>query len=182
MHATLHGLTHRWVGGGGSGGSAGAAASAAAADGEALVSSAATAEAPGGGDGLVSIAEEADEPSCSRLVSTLDAAASFRTAIGAGASSCSPPAPWWSPLWRLPPGVLAEAASRGRWLLLLLLLQSLSSFILDGFENLLRSHLAVTLYLTMCVGAGGNAGAFDSHTHTHTRTHTSPPPPLSPLI
>lgn len=51
-----------------------------------------------------------------------------------------------------------EAWSRGRWLLGLLLLQSLSSFVLDSYQQLLRDHTVVVLFLTMLVGAGGNAG------------------------
>ena len=45
-----------------------------------------------------------------------------------------------------------------RWLLGLLVLQSSSSFVLDRYSELLREHLVVTLFLTMLVGAGGNAG------------------------
>ncbi|PRW55900.1 Magnesium transporter [Chlorella sorokiniana] len=51
-----------------------------------------------------------------------------------------------------------EAWSRGRWLLGLLVLQSMSSVVLDSYQELLRDHLVVTLFLTMLVGAGGNAG------------------------
>ncbi|PSC71584.1 Magnesium transporter [Micractinium conductrix] len=51
-----------------------------------------------------------------------------------------------------------EAWSRGRWLLGLLVLQSTSSFVLDSYQELLKEHLVVTLFLTMLVGAGGNAG------------------------
>lgn len=54
--------------------------------------------------------------------------------------------------------VIDEALSRGRWLLGLLILQSTSSFVLDQYQELLRDHLVVTLFLTMLVGAGGNAG------------------------
>ena len=43
-------------------------------------------------------------------------------------------------------------------LVMLLLLQSLSSVILNRFEGLLHSHVEVMLFLTMLVGAGGNAG------------------------
>lgn len=56
------------------------------------------------------------------------------------------------------PPILAEAWARGRWLLGLLALQSTSSFVLDAYQGLLRDHLVVTLFLTMLVGAGGNAG------------------------
>ena len=45
-----------------------------------------------------------------------------------------------------------------RWLLGLLVLQSTSSMVLDLYQDLLRNHLVVTLFLTMLVGAGGNAG------------------------
>ena len=38
------------------------------------------------------------------------------------------------------------------------MLQSSSSFILDRYEPLIREHLFITLFLTMLVGAGGNAG------------------------
>ena len=51
-----------------------------------------------------------------------------------------------------------EACARRRWLLGLLVLQSMSSFVLDSYQELLRNHLVVTLFLTMLVGAGGNAG------------------------
>lgn len=54
--------------------------------------------------------------------------------------------------------LLSEAWNRGRWLLGLLVLQSMSSFVLDWYQQLLRDHLVVTLFLTMLVGAGGNAG------------------------
>ncbi|KAF6248339.1 hypothetical protein COO60DRAFT_1289482 [Scenedesmus sp. NREL 46B-D3] len=51
-----------------------------------------------------------------------------------------------------------EAVTRGRWLLGLLVLQSTSSFVLDSYQDLLKDHIVVTLFLTMLVGAGGNAG------------------------
>ena len=56
------------------------------------------------------------------------------------------------------PTVLKEFWSRGRWLLGLLVLQSSSSFVLDKYTHLIQKHLVVTLFLTMLVGAGGNAG------------------------
>ncbi|CAM9905759.1 unnamed protein product, partial [Ectocarpus sp. 8 AP-2014] len=55
-------------------------------------------------------------------------------------------------------GPIAESYTRGRWLLGLLVLQSSSSFVLDHYQDLLREHVVVTLFLTMLVGAGGNAG------------------------
>lgn len=54
--------------------------------------------------------------------------------------------------------VIDEALSRGRWLLGLLICQSMSAKILESFRELIRDHLVVTLFLTMLVGAGGNAG------------------------
>ena len=53
---------------------------------------------------------------------------------------------------------LCSCCARRRWLLGLLVLQSMSSFVLDSYQELLREHLVVTLFLTMLVGAGGNAG------------------------
>ena len=49
---------------------------------------------------------------------------------------------------------------RGRVSLLagLLLFQSCSSFILSSFEMLLQKHSVIVCFLTMLVGAGGNAG------------------------
>ena len=40
----------------------------------------------------------------------------------------------------------------------LLILQSGSSFILQSFAELISRHILITMYLTMLVGAGGNAG------------------------
>lgn len=45
------------------------------------------------------------------------------------------------------------------WLLVLLVLQSLSSFVLKRFELLIIDHPVIILFLTMLVGAGGNAGS-----------------------
>ncbi|GMH58726.1 hypothetical protein TrLO_g10938 [Triparma laevis f. longispina] len=47
---------------------------------------------------------------------------------------------------------------RGKWLVGLLVLQSCSSFILAANEALLQRHPAIIYFLTMLVGAGGNAG------------------------
>lgn len=58
----------------------------------------------------------------------------------------------------LEPSVMVEAWSRAKWLLGLLVLQSSSSLILNEYEALIKDHLVVTLFLTMLVGAGGNAG------------------------
>ena len=40
----------------------------------------------------------------------------------------------------------------------LLLVQSLSQFILERYETLISRHVIISLFLTMLVGAGGNAG------------------------
>lgn len=47
---------------------------------------------------------------------------------------------------------------RLRVLVMLLLLQSLSQVVLQAFEGLIAANIAVPLFLTMLVGAGGNAG------------------------
>ena len=49
-------------------------------------------------------------------------------------------------------------ADRAGWLVGLLILQSCSSFILSSNETLLKSHIVLVQFLTMLVGAGGNAG------------------------
>lgn len=48
--------------------------------------------------------------------------------------------------------------ARASWLVGLLMLQSASSFILAGEQDLLSAHPVVVYFLTMLVGAGGNAG------------------------
>jgi len=54
--------------------------------------------------------------------------------------------------------VCQDAMSRASVLVTLLLVQSLSSIILDRYKELLTNHVIVSLFLTMLVGAGGNAG------------------------
>jgi len=49
-------------------------------------------------------------------------------------------------------------ADRAGWLVGLLILQSCSSFILSSNQGLLQSHIVLVQFLTMLVGAGGNAG------------------------
>jgi len=53
---------------------------------------------------------------------------------------------------------LQSLADRAGWLIGLLVLQSLSSFILAKNESLLQHHTVIVQFLTMLVGAGGNAG------------------------
>lgn len=47
---------------------------------------------------------------------------------------------------------------RAGWLVMLLMFQSTSSIILERFEILIKTHPVVIYFLTMLVGAGGNAG------------------------
>lgn len=51
-----------------------------------------------------------------------------------------------------------QLRDRAQWLVGLLILQSCSSFILKKNEDLLQSHTEIVHFLTMLVGAGGNAG------------------------
>ena len=51
-----------------------------------------------------------------------------------------------------------SAVDRAGWLVGLLVFQSLSSFILAQNELLLQQHAVIVQFLTMLVGAGGNAG------------------------
>jgi cation transporter-like permease len=51
-----------------------------------------------------------------------------------------------------------KIADRAGWLVGLLVFQSLSSFILARNESLLQHHAVIVQFLTMLVGAGGNAG------------------------
>ena len=52
----------------------------------------------------------------------------------------------------------AAMIDRGGWLVLLLLVQSLSSLVIAHNQNLIKHHPTVVYFLTMLVGAGGNAG------------------------
>lgn len=53
---------------------------------------------------------------------------------------------------------LHSLGDRAGWLIGLLIFQSLSSFILAKNEPLLKEHTVIFQFLTMLVGAGGNAG------------------------
>eukprot|EP00811_Abedinium_folium_P000514 NODE_10470_length_1349_cov_5.643208.p1 GENE.NODE_10470_length_1349_cov_5.643208~~NODE_10470_length_1349_cov_5.643208.p1 ORF type:complete len:315 (-),score=71.39 NODE_10470_length_1349_cov_5.643208:309-1253(-) len=55
-------------------------------------------------------------------------------------------------------GSLEHFIPRLSWLVCLLLFQSVSSFILQHFHHLIHVHPSIVYYLTMLVGAGGNAG------------------------
>ena len=54
---------------------------------------------------------------------------------------------------------LGTAWTRLMWLAGLLMLQSVSSFILEAYRELVERELVITFFLTMLVGAGGNSGA-----------------------
>jgi hypothetical protein len=58
----------------------------------------------------------------------------------------------------LPESFWAMVQDRAGWLVGLLILQSMSSFILARNERLLQEHVIIVRFLTMLVGAGGNAG------------------------
>lgn len=53
---------------------------------------------------------------------------------------------------------LARARQRLPWLLGLMLLQSMSSSIIGGYETFIEQHINVAAYLTMILGTGGNLG------------------------
>ena len=48
--------------------------------------------------------------------------------------------------------------NRGGWLIGLLIFQSFSSFVLAANQELIKDHPSIIYFLTMLVGAGGNAG------------------------
>jgi len=52
----------------------------------------------------------------------------------------------------------SSLTDRTKWLVGLLVLQSMSSFIIARNESLLQHHTVIVQFLTMLVGAGGNAG------------------------
>lgn len=56
------------------------------------------------------------------------------------------------------PSFMNNMIDRGSWLIGLLIFQSFSSFILAYNEAMLQTHPAIIYFLTMLVGAGGNAG------------------------
>jgi hypothetical protein len=58
----------------------------------------------------------------------------------------------------VPESFWAMVQDRAGWLVGLLVLQSMSSFILARNEKLLQEHVIIVRFLTMLVGAGGNAG------------------------
>ena len=85
--------------------------------------------------------------------------ASQQQKVGAGGMAES-----WEASPLLPPTTPMDASfsqrlrKRAGVLVALLVFQSCSSFILASFEKLLQRHSVVVFFLTMLVGAGGNAG------------------------
>ncbi|CUF31978.1 magnesium transporter, putative [Bodo saltans] len=80
---------------------------------------------------------------------------------GEGSPSILPASPGGGPtvpqrVWTTP--LLQVVWQRLSVLVSLLLLQSLSQFVLEAYEGLITSNVVVPLFLTMLVGAGGNAG------------------------
>ena len=55
------------------------------------------------------------------------------------------------PLWR-------HIQIRTPWLMCLLLLQSFSALIMGRFDDIFQRHIVIALFVTMIIGAGGNAG------------------------
>lgn len=55
-------------------------------------------------------------------------------------------------------GIVWTCLYRVRTLAVLMIFQSCSGFILDSYSAFIETHVFLTLYLTMLVGAGGNAG------------------------
>jgi cation transporter-like permease len=56
------------------------------------------------------------------------------------------------------PPFIEQLKDRAGWLIGLLILQSCSSFIIQYNERFLQKHMIIVQFLTMLVGAGGNAG------------------------
>lgn len=54
--------------------------------------------------------------------------------------------------------VFEEVWERGKWLVMLMIFQSLASIVLAQFEDLIKAHVVIALFLTMLIGSGGNAG------------------------
>lgn len=54
--------------------------------------------------------------------------------------------------------LLQMISQRSRWLIGLLLFQSISGYIMSTYEDMLQRHVIISLFLTMLIGTGGNAG------------------------
>lgn len=63
-------------------------------------------------------------------------------------------------------GILETFKARIPWLLLLMLSATFTGFIINSFESALASAVALTAYIPMLMGSGGNAGAQSSVTVT----------------
>jgi cation transporter-like permease len=107
-------------------------------------------------------------------VSTHSTSASTHTATNTNTSYGGLLKGFKTPFW-------ASVYDRCSWLVMLLIFQSFSSIILVAYEELLSSHSDIIFFLTMLVGAGGNAGnqaavrairgialgSLNSHTRNH---------------
>lgn len=56
-----------------------------------------------------------------------------------------------TPTWNL-------VAQRSTWLIGMLILQSVSSFIFEAYDDIMKNYLIFSVFLTMLIGSGGNAG------------------------
>ncbi|KAJ1630540.1 hypothetical protein T492DRAFT_1002478 [Pavlovales sp. CCMP2436] len=62
--------------------------------------------------------------------------------------------------WREPPErdtILANVGDRLPWLLALMLVQSVSGYVVARYESLIQEHVIIASFLTMLVGGGGNS-------------------------
>jgi Divalent cation transporter len=107
--------------------------------------------------------------STSSMFAAIGGGGSSRRAPSSGTCATATLGPYSSPLRSssttttipaplLLPSFGAALSDRAGWLVGLLVLQSLSSFIIARNEVLLQNHLVIVRFLTMLVGAGGNAG------------------------
>lgn len=98
----------------------------------------------------------------SGLVLTLLAAALWIVICqncGGSSSATDDEEPIPQPSGKHAPATMHLFSHRCMWLVGLLLTQSVSAVVLSHFSKLLLDHLNIVYFLTMLVGAGGNAGA-----------------------
>eukprot|EP00993_Chasmostoma_nieuportense_P001893 NODE_2733_length_1107_cov_25.619388_g2608_i0.p1 GENE.NODE_2733_length_1107_cov_25.619388_g2608_i0~~NODE_2733_length_1107_cov_25.619388_g2608_i0.p1 ORF type:complete len:366 (-),score=85.32 NODE_2733_length_1107_cov_25.619388_g2608_i0:8-1105(-) len=60
--------------------------------------------------------------------------------------------------WQESSGVVVVVLRRSTVLVTLLLIQSVSSFVMQKYSALIQKYVIVSLFITMLIGAGGNAG------------------------
>ena len=61
------------------------------------------------------------------------------------------------PMDEMPPSIWATVLRRFPWLLVLMLVQSISGAVVDHFSALVERHVVLASFLTMLVGGGGNS-------------------------